>query len=1040
MSIQIIVAPPAGGKTHYCIRKISEIREKDPFAKIQVVVSNKLQMNYWKKVLSLSSKRENTQRGVIGTDVTSFSKLAMNIFEEISGSSKLISSHLNTLCLEKAIKRAEEKNLLSYFDPIVSKQGMLSLMNDTISELQRNRIVPEQFNETEITDVKLKDTLEIYREYSYILTQNNWINSPGLLTAAVDALSIYKNKLKTRPLLVIDGFDFLTKDQIKFVQVLSFYYENVILTLPVSSGENREIDKQLKTNLHNIKKKLNAEIIQLQDKKSHSVFDGLAAQIMAPVNNIDVFHGFKEEIMMIEEPFQASEVRSVLRQIKKYILIDKVKPGDCAILVPDIVSYAPIMRQISKEMGIPMYFSDQKRLADSAPSAVLMRLLRLYPNDFPSALLLPVLRSPFLSGCPDPNDGGENSYGKDFYFLDKISKDLNIIGTKEEWINAFDTLKVLAEKNVTKSDEEKRYNLPSPEKISRIRNSFIQLTEYLTPLDGLHSRKVWTDWLNTLLDKIHFYAQLTDQNGIIFLNAFRVIIKRMVFSEEKLSLPELGYDDFLYELDREINSTIMSIQGSLSDHVYVGEIDRAAGCRWKVAALMGFSESLFPKTLASSLILTDDLRKQINMPDKPEQSLYLLYALTRSEKALIISRPQKTDKGEDWPSSIYWQSILNILYGSEIDNKSTVHDVLIKLVSEGKLITPVNAFASDDELVFASALNEKYGAEGIPDQTGIIMKKKLENASAALERLRSQESGYFGQFPNPALREILSNPEKDAIPYSCSAIELYLNCPFRYFLSKKLNLEKTKLPGTGMDAAQLGSLNHLVMERTFPAGTVYRSAEEAIERAKKVIPGILESAAEEFGFRISELWQFEKEKLSQKLLDSIEAMFKDQKIEMNSRWKSLGEEVPFGYPDKGKRYAEPLQIHTKHGCMKIHGWIDRLDVRDDGLLRVVDYKTGSSGFSTKDLASGSHIQAGIYAAAAVNALKFGTECIGTYWLINGKKAFETAQYNADDENIPGIDFIEHFLEGVSQADYPAVQAFTSCPDYCPAAGWCRRRI
>lgn len=1040
MSIQIIAAPPAGGKTNYCIEKISEIRNKDPFVKIQVIVSNKLQLYYWKKVLAEHSKKGTQQKGVIGTDVISFYKLAMNILESTTVSRKLISSHLNTLCLEKAIKRASEKNKLSYFEPIISKPGMLSLVNETISELQRNLIVPEQFDNTETTNEKLKDISLIYHDYSDILSKNNWINSAGLLTAAADALSKHKNNLQTYPLLVIDGFDVLTKDQLKFIQELSFYYEKVFLTLPVFSGESREINKQLLSNLQTINDFLNAEIILLQEKRSHSVFDKLASQIMAPIKITDKFSGYNEEIMMIEEPFQASEVRSVLRQIKKYILIDKIKPGECAILVPDLSSYAPILRQISKEMAIPMYFSDQKRLSDFPPATILMRLLQLYQNDFPSNLLLSVLRSPFLSGCPDPNDEVENSYGKDFYFLDKISKDLNIIGTKEEWINAFDTLKAISEKNETDIDKEKVYDLPSFEKINRIRNSFVQFTEILTPPEGLHSRKEWTDWLDNLLDKIHFYEQLTEQNDIVFMNAFRVIIKRMVFCEEKLSLPELGYDDFLLELRREIESTISSVQGSLSDHVYVGEINRSVGCRWKVAALMGFSESLFPGTEASSLILSDELRNQMDLPEKTVQSLSLLYGLTRSEKILIISRPQKTDKGEDWPPSIYWQSILHFLSISQKNAGTEELETIIELEKAGILTAPINSFASDDEFVFASALSEKSDIEEIPGETGIGAKKKLESASTALERLRRQESGWFSPSPDPVLREILSNPEKDAVPYSCSAIELYLNCPFRYFLSKKLKLERPKLPGIGMDAVQLGSLNHLVMERTFPAGTVYCSVEEALEKAKQVIPEILKNAADEFGFRKSELWQFEKEKISQKLLDSIEAMFKDKKIEMNRRWKSLGAEVPFGFPEEGKRYAKALQIHTEHGNIKIRGRIDRLDVRDDGLLRVVDYKTGSSGFTTKDLASGSHIQAGIYAAAAVNALNFGTECVGTYWLFNGKKAYETAQYSADDETIPGIEFLDHFLEGVSQADYPAAQTFSNCPDYCPAAGWCRRKI
>jgi ATP-dependent helicase/DNAse subunit B len=43
------------------------------------------------------------------------------------------------------------------------------------------------------------------------------------------------------------------------------------------------------------------------------------------------------------------------------------------------------------------------------------------------------------------------------------------------------------------------------------------------------------------------------------------------------------------------------------------------------------------------------------------------------------------------------------------------------------------------------------------------------------------------------------------------------------------------------------------------------------------------------------------------------------------------------------------------------GVIDRLDIDEDGNLCVIDYKSGSLGFSKKDLENGLAFQTGIYA-------------------------------------------------------------------------------
>ena len=215
-----------------------------------------------------------------------------------------------------------------------------------------------------------------------------------------------------------------------------------------------------------------------------------------------------------------------------------------------------------------------------------------------------------------------------------------------------------------------------------------------------------------------------------------------------------------------------------------------------------------------------------------------------------------------------------------------------------------------------------------------------------------------------------------------------------------------------------------------------------MEKANKNFDFVFENAPDDFCFKESELWQYEKEKYRQKLLDSIEKMFSSPKnMPVNSQWMSVGTELKFGYPSEGKENAEPLVIETEAGPIRIRGIIDRVDRKNDGLMRVVDYKTSLASFKKEAMDAGAHIQAGVYAAAVVHALHMGTECEGLYWGINDKAVRGYVKYDSEkDEEIPNIEFLNKFTAGIRDASFNAEPAGGDCPDYCPAAGWCRKYV
>jgi len=82
----------------------------------------------------------------------------------------------------------------------------------------------------------------------------------------------------------------------------------------------------------------------------------------------------------------------------------------------------------------------------------------------------------------------------------------------------------------------------------------------------------------------------------------------------------------------------------------------------------------------------------------------------------------------------------------------------------------------------------------------------------------------------------------------------------------------------------------------------------------------------------------------------------------------LAFEIPFPsdreLPPPLTALRDALRLDTPHGSMKLNGCIDRIDIADDGTLRVIDYKTGADRTDAKrSRSSGSTLQAAIYIEA-----------------------------------------------------------------------------
>ena len=188
-------------------------------------------------------------------------------------------------------------------------------------------------------------------------------------------------------------------------------------------------------------------------------------------------------------------------------------------------------------------------------------------------------------------------------------------------------------------------------------------------------------------------------------------------------------------------------------------------------------------------------------------------------------------------------------------------------------------------------------------------------------------------------------------PISPSALETWANCPYRYFLSRLLNLSAP--PDTDDDgqlsALDKGSLVHSILER------FVRDGKSTLEELLALADAEFADAEQRGATGYPLLWEIAKEDIRDGL-----AVF------MRAEQGWLGDPATVqSYAEK--EFKEVGIAVAGLGEVWFRGKIDRIDVSDDE-VRVRDFKTGKpDNYTSKNgyaVANGRALQLPVYAAAA----------------------------------------------------------------------------
>ncbi|MBR1767017.1 MAG: PD-(D/E)XK nuclease family protein [Bacteroidales bacterium] len=203
---------------------------------------------------------------------------------------------------------------------------------------------------------------------------------------------------------------------------------------------------------------------------------------------------------------------------------------------------------------------------------------------------------------------------------------------------------------------------------------------------------------------------------------------------------------------------------------------------------------------------------------------------------------------------------------------------------------------------------------------------KMHRLTVKVDTALAPASPRDSAVKSPAVMQRLEEMGTDGLaPTSFSD---YVECPLKYYYTRVLKTKENENVDESLDAAQLGSCIHAVLETVYGAHIGRPLQASALEQALQNLPALMDEAFEKLyaGGRNTEGRNRFLFSVAESQLRHILKQEKEQ-IEKGDSLVMRGVEVK-------------MDLYPITPSVNIKGTIDRVDEKN-GCLRIVDYKTGS---------------------------------------------------------------------------------------------------
>ena len=929
---------------------------------------------------------------------------------------------------------------LPYFAPLLGKPGFPATLRESIEELKRARLGPDVFEaavrgspgpERASLGPRLEELATIYSAYQHWLLENDWADPEGLGWLAALALERNPQLARDWRLLVVDGFDEFNSTQLAVLALLAGRAHETLITLTGDAQRRRLAHRRFQR----VAVQLAAALPQLAAENLAQVVS-VSAELRFLEENlfepVAPYRGHLAHVTFLEAQTRAVEARAALRWLKQRLVEDKLAPGDAALLARSLDPYRPFIEETAREFGLPLRMVGGAPLSENPAVSALLGLLALpagrpawRPRD-----LLAALRSPYFDWAGAGIDPAQAAT------LDAISRQAHVIGNLDQWREAL-ALSLAAASDPL--DDEPEAGPTGPIRGAAMAGAaFESLVARLTPparaplahyivfvedIVGddptLHASRFGGERkapgaLNVVERAIAEPATAARDRSA--LRAFKDVLRGLALTAAILDGPRRGqgadawdYAGFVGALREAVKAANYQPEGRAGAGLFVASILEARGLSFRAVALLGMAEGEFPQAEREMPLLREADRAALRArgasiePHLRGDEITIFYeAVTRAREQLLISRPYLADDGQAWEPSTYWRQMWRLMGEPQ------------PLVAR-----PEDRVAREAVASYAEWIEQGYEPSATARGAAVFQARQAAAAAGPFE------GELLELVPQIAARYPSSQS------WSASRLEAYGTCGFYYYVAYALELEPRAEPEAGYDARVLGSMYHAILERLYAQAADPGDAQELQTRLPEIAQSVFATAPTTYGFRPTALWEQQQTELLRILHDTVAGL-----VEISPGWTPRYLEQRFGFG------AAPLVLDTPNGPLRLHGFIDRIDVNAAGQLRHIDYKASGAPIGAADLQDGHRLQLPLYALGARDALQLGEVAEGFYWHIGQARASNLKLEKFDGGVAGALEAAKGHLAahvaGIHAGKFQPRPPDKGCPNYCPAIGFCWR--
>jgi ATP-dependent helicase/DNAse subunit B len=1042
----IITGPVGSGKTEAAIDAILDARLFRPFGTVWVLLATQQQIHAFRERL-LQRSPDKVQFGV---EFFNFYDLYGRILSLAGDPQRQVADTARYRILRHITAGLHQRGELELFGPIATLPGFIGLLAGLIHELKQGLVQPEKFVEiAQLRGPKDRDLARIYSEYQQFLQDKHLVDRHGAGWLAIHHLETHPRLASHIDLLVVDGFDQFNGVNRQLVTLLAQQVPHSVLTLTAAPGDQ---GRRFRRFVQARERLLNAERSPWRVRNHDSTHtadrpDTLAHLVQDLFRSSPALTPDDGALRLIEAPDVGREVCAVLRRVKR-LLLDGTSPESVAIIARRIDSrYGGALRETARAYGVPLVVREGTRLHDNPAVAALLSLIDLHALDFPRREVLDTLRSPYIK----PPDLAPDQIA----LLERITLEQQVVHGHATWLYAVadsaaphpdedGEIVATALDSAAAADLQAALDAHFARITPPTSGTVDELTGWVAALLGPDPEADAEDAANAAVAEPAEYGAHFSILGCIRAAGDGEQITRDILAAQALihalggiqaahelitEESSIDWPDFRAELELAIERATVLPPGGLSrlGRVLATDVLEARGLPHDHVFILGLSDGEFPMPVPDIALYQEGERLEleaagIDMQTAVERSddMSLFYqAVGLARRTLTLSRYTVDTKGTPCPPSAYWSAVRAVV---DVPPDS-VERVPVGAAPDLESAVTLNEAA----IAVAAVLSDEHTTSG--DITALGVHNALLDHPAWRNVLRGRSVEARREDPlSPFDRHtgILTHPDLIASAaerlgprrvWSASQLNDYGICPFRFFARRLLGLEELKEPEEGLDAQQIGSINHEILELTYRQigdarlSITPENRDRALAILEQVAVAVFADAPRRYRFRRSAVWQHEQAEMLRRLRWLVQQDFSAdtspfrpvtsrqnrpvaRQVQALPR-QPLRQEAMFGFGG-----VPPVEIDGPAGPIRTRGVIDRLD-RAGEYAVVIDYKTGTRTHPVEDMAEGRDVQMMLYLLAAQDLLQRVDPSLtvagGLFWHINNRTV--SGEVGADDAAI-----------------------------------------